>query len=248
MRLSPRVCAALTGVALTAAALVGPAPTATADTAPPPPAGRYLNLHQCVWSGPFLPNSFDLITALVPTGDGRFSAGTNVSDTPVAAAVCGPGDGRYEPNVYTAAQGFDLTAGRYLNLHQCVFWSDFDQDHLTTVVGTTDVKFVAGTNVSNSRDTAPVCGGGGTDHPIPLLSSATPLDLTAGRYLNLHQCMYYYDGYLDHFTTFARNGDGRFDAGTNISNTPDTKASCGAGDGRFKLIPLLSGVKALPLH
>ncbi|GGU93441.1 hypothetical protein ACIG0C_24080 [Kitasatospora aureofaciens] len=145
--------------------------------------------------------------------------------------MCGPGDGRYEPNVYTAAEPYDLTSGRYLNLHQCMFWSDFDLDHLTTAVGTTDVKFVAGTDVSDTRDTAVSCGGGGTDHPIPLLSSVTPLDLTAGRYLNLHQCMYYFDGYRDHLTTFGPSGDGRFNAGTNISNTPDTKPSCGRATG-----------------
>ncbi|WP_328952667.1 hypothetical protein [Kitasatospora purpeofusca] len=249
MRVLPR-SAALAATAVSVAALVSPVPAATAAgtaAAPPPPAGRYLNLHQCVYHGPFLPTSFDLVTTLVPSRDGRFSAGTNISDTPVSAAVCGPGDGTYEPSVYTAAEGYDLTAGRYLNLHQCVFWSDYDQDHLTTTVGTTDVKFVAGTNVSNTRDTEPFCGGGGTDHPVPLLSSATPLDLTAGRYLNLHQCMYYYQGFRDHFTTFAPSKDGRFKAGTNISNTPDTQPSCGAGDGNFQLVPLLSGVKALPL-
>ncbi|MFE6747410.1 hypothetical protein ACFVGM_16265 [Kitasatospora purpeofusca] len=247
MRVLPR-SAAFAAAAVSVAALVGPVPTATAAAAATPPlAGRYLNLHQCVYHGPFLPTSFDLVTTLVPSRDGRFSAGTNISDTPVAAAVCGPGDGTYEPSVYTAAQGYDLTTGRYLNLHQCVFWSDYDQDHLTTTVGTTDPKFVAGTNVSNTRDSAVFCGGGGTDHPIPLLSSATPLDLTAGRYLNLHQCMYYYSGFRDHFTTFAPSRDGRFKAGTNVSDTPDTQPSCGAGDGNFQLVPLLSGVKALPL-
>ncbi|MDH6710572.1 hypothetical protein P3T27_007322 [Kitasatospora sp. MAA19] len=70
MRLSPR-SAALAGAALSVAVLVGPAPVAAADTAPPPPAGRYLNLHQCVYHGPFLPTSFDLMTTLVPSRDGR---------------------------------------------------------------------------------------------------------------------------------------------------------------------------------
>ncbi|MEV8328238.1 hypothetical protein [Kitasatospora sp. NPDC056731] len=249
MSLAPR-SAALVAAALSVAALAGPAPAATGPTpiASQPPAGRYLNLHQCVYNSPLGASNFDLMTTLVPSLDGRFRAGTDVSDTPVPAAVCGPGDGRYEPNVYTAAEPYDLTSGHYLNLHQCIFWSDFDQDHLTTVVGTTDVKFVAGTNISNSPDTTVSCGGGGTDHPIPLLSSATALDLTAGRYLNLHQCMYYFDGYRDHLTTFAPSGDGRFKAGTNISNTPDTKPSCGPGDGRYQLIPVLSGVKALLVH
>ncbi|MFJ9774814.1 hypothetical protein ACIRVF_26815 [Kitasatospora sp. NPDC101157] len=250
MRLAPR-SAALGAAALFVTALAGPAPAAAAPAvhgAPQAPAARYLNLHQCVYSSPLGAPTFDLMTTLVPSLDGRFSAATNVSDTPVTDAVCGPGDGRYEHNVYTAAEPYDLTSGRYLNLHQCMFWSDFDLDHLTTVVGTTDAKFVAGTKVSDTRDTAVSCGGGGTDHPIPLLSSVTPLDLTAGRYLNLHQCMYYFDDYRDHLTTFGPSGDGRFRAGTNVSNTPDTKPSCGQGDGRYQFVPILSGVKALLIH
>ncbi|MGW3039341.1 hypothetical protein ACWC9T_04645 [Kitasatospora sp. NPDC001159] len=249
MRLAPR-SAALAAAALSITALAGPAPAAATPTvhgAPQALAGRYLNLHQCVYNSPLGAPTFDLMTTLVPSQDGRFSAATDVSDTPAPAAVCGPGDGRYE-HVYTAAQPYDLTSGRYLNLHQCIFWSDFDLDHLTTAVGTTDVKFVAGTNVSNTRDTTVSCGGGGTDHPIPLLSSVTPLDLTAGRYLNLHRCMYYFDGFRDHLTTFGTSGDGRFQAGTNISNTPDTKPSCGPGDGRYQLVPVLSGVKALLIN
>ncbi|MER8182189.1 hypothetical protein [Kitasatospora sp. NPDC094015] len=248
MRPSSR-SAALACAALSVAALVAPAPAALADPAPQPPAARYLNLHQCVWNGPFLPNSFDLMTTVVPSGDGRFKAGTNVSGSPDPAPVCGSGDGTYELNVYRAAEGYDLAAGRYLNLHQCVYYSDFDQSHLTTTVSTTDFKFTAGTHVSDTRDTAPRCSdGAGTADLLPLLSSATPLDLTAGRYLNLHQCMYWFDGRRDHFTTVAASGDGRFKAGTNISDTPDTKPSCGPGDGRYQLIPLLSGVKALPIR
>ncbi|MFJ8441675.1 hypothetical protein [Kitasatospora griseola] len=250
MRLAPR-SALLAAAALSVTALAGPAPAAVpsaVDGASQAAAGRYLNLHQCVYSSPLGRPTFDLLTTLVPSLDQRFAAATDVSDTPVPSAVCGPGDGRFELNVYTAAEPYDLTSGRYLNLHQCMFWSDFDSDHLTTVVGTTDVKFVAGTNVSDTRDTAVSCGGGGTDHPIPLLSSVTPLDLTAGRYLNLHQCMYYFDGFDDHITTFGPSGDGRFKAGTNISDTPDTQPSCGQGDGRYQFVPILSGVKALRIH
>ncbi|MFI6850108.1 hypothetical protein OG535_00380 [Kitasatospora sp. NBC_00085] len=242
MRLLPR-SVALVGAVLSAAALVGPAPA----TAAQPPASRYLNLHQCVFDA-FLPASFDLMTTVVPSRDGRFTAGTNISGAADASPSCGRGDGTYENNVYSAAEGYDLTAGRYLNLHQCVYFGDYDQTHLTTVVPTTDFKFTAATNVSNTRDTAPRCSsGGGVYDLLPLLSSATPLDLAAGRYLNLHQCMYYFNGRRDHFTTVAPSGDGRFKAGTNISNTPDTTPSCGPGDGQYQLIPLLSGVKAIPV-
>ncbi|MFJ3789608.1 hypothetical protein [Kitasatospora sp. NPDC090091] len=246
MRILPR-SAALVGAAASVAALVGPVPAAGAATAPRPLAGRYLNLHQCVFDA-FRPGSFDLMTTVVPSGDGRFSAGTNVSDIVDPSPVCGGGDGTYVPNVYRASQAYDLTAGRFLNLHQCVYFSPYNRTHLTTVVATTDRKFTAGTNVADTRDTAPRCSDGGlVDPPVPLLSSATPLDLTVGRYLNLHQCMYYFDGRQDHFTTVAPSGDGRFRAGTNISDTPDTRPSCGAGDGQYQPVPLLSGVRALPI-
>lgn len=45
-------------------------------------------------------------------------------------------------------------------------------------------------------------------------------------------------------TTLVSSLDGRFIAGTNISNTPDTQPSCGQGDGQYQFVPILSGVKS----
>ncbi|AKN71537.1 hypothetical protein QR97_18545 [Streptomyces sp. PBH53] len=71
----------------------------------------------------------------------------------------------------------------------------------------------------------------------------------ASEYLNLHQCVYFplVPAGAQRFTTLVPSRDGRFATGTNISNTPNSTPSCGRGDGNFLPIPVLSGVKALPL-
>ncbi|MCE0444802.1 hypothetical protein LT493_04400 [Streptomyces tricolor] len=85
--------------------------------------------------------------------------------------------------------GVDLTAGRYLNLHQCVYYNSFTRDHFTVVVPI-DTDFSAGTNVSNTPDTAPSCAdGNGIFQLIPLLSGVKALDQNTGRYVNLQQCV-----------------------------------------------------------
>ncbi|KIZ19649.1 hypothetical protein [Streptomyces natalensis] len=139
-----------------------------------------------------------------------------------------------------------FAASGYLNLHQCVYYSGSASDHFTTVVTGGDGRFAAGTNVSNTADASVSCGAGDGNYSlVPLLSGVKALNLSNGRYLNLHQCVYYSGSATNHFTTVVTGGDGRFAAGTNVSNTADTGVSCGAGDGNYSLVPLLSGVKAL---
>ncbi|MFF2193961.1 hypothetical protein [Streptomyces sp. NPDC058157] len=237
--------AAAAGAAALLSVLPGPA-AATADSRAPL-AGRYLNLHQCV----YLPAlGGDFFTVVVPGDDGRFTTGTKASATADADVSCGAGDGNYTTSVpVTWAQTLDLNAGRYLNLHQCVYYSEAQHDHITTVVSLGGGEFSTGTNVSDARDTTPNCGPGrGLYYLVPLLSEVKVLDLSAGRYVNLQQCVYYYgrNGFNDHFTTVApTTRDGRFTTGTKVSNTVDTAPTCGRGDGNFNLIPLLSGTKAL---
>ncbi|MFF7368616.1 hypothetical protein [Streptomyces tricolor] len=260
MRLSSRF-AALAGAALTVAALVGSTP-ASAGAVPDQAgdgghnahgqwqrASEYLNLHQCVYF-PLVPAGAQRFTTLVPSRDGRFATGTNISTTqdPQGQPSCGPGNGNFELSLAESkVLGVDLTAGRYLNLHQCVYYNSFTRDHFTVVVPI-DTDFSAGTNVSNTPDTAPSCAdGNGIFQLIPLLSGVKALDQNAGRYVNLQQCVYYSDSHADHFTTVVPSRDGRFATGTNISNTPNSTPSCGRGDGNFLPIPVLSGVKALPL-
>ncbi|MFJ9866005.1 hypothetical protein [Streptomyces sp. NPDC101165] len=230
--------AAVSAVALSLAP--GPA-TAAAD----PP---YLNLHQCLYWGRVQTED---LTTVVPSLDGRFATGTNISNTADSRVTCGGGDGNYIHSVaLDLVTNLALNAGRYLNLHQCAYYSTYWEDHETTVVPNPGGQAGAGTNISDTADTTPSCGPGtqiGSYEVIPLLSSAKALDLHAGRYLNLHQCVYYSSSLKDHFTTVVTSRDGRFAAGTNISDTADTTPSCGPGDGNFVPVPILSGVKALPL-
>ncbi|MEU3409630.1 hypothetical protein ABZ766_37585 [Streptomyces sp. NPDC006670] len=235
--------AAAAGAAALLSVLHGPAATATAAQAPPP-AGNTLNLHQCVYDPT---PGVDYMTMLVPSLDGRFTTGTNTSATADRSLSCGGGDGNYTPALpWAALESLDLDSGRYLNLHQCVYYSDLQHDHLTVIVPGRGSEWSAGTNVSNTPDTQVSCGPGrGLYYLVPLLSSVKALDLTAGRYLNLQQCQYYSSRLTDHFTTFLPSGDGRFTTGTKISATADSSYTCGAGDGNFTLIPLLSATKAL---
>ncbi|MCX5197548.1 hypothetical protein OOK31_27240 [Streptomyces sp. NBC_00249] len=244
MRLKGRVRTWLAATAATAALLLVPGPPATADS-PRPLAGNYLNLHQCVYAPT---PGVDYITTVVPSRDGRFIAGTNTSAAPDQNLSCGNGDGNYTPiRPWASFQSLDLSAGRYLNLHQCVYYSELQHDHLTVVVSRGGGEWGTGTNVSNTADTTVDCGPGrGLYYLVPLLSSVKALDLTAGRYLNLQQCQYYYGPLADHFTTvITPAGDGRYSTGTKVSNTADTTPTCGRGNGNFTLIPLLSGTKAL---
>ncbi|MFI1017114.1 hypothetical protein [Streptomyces sp. NPDC020965] len=263
MRLSPCFAALAAAVALVVTPPSGPTPS-TAAPAPkaqvtedgsPRLAGAYLNLHQCAYA-PFAPSGGNWLTTVVtPSGDGRFATGTNTSDIPdpndpTSTASCGAGDGNYRPVQPRSGVGaLHLTTGRFLSLHQCVYYHQELNDHYTSVVRPRDLgPFSTGTKVSNTPDTLASCGGGfPAERPVPLLSGVKALDLTAGRYVNLHQCVYYARSADDHFTTVTPSRDGRFTTGTNISNTPDPRPSCGAGDGNFVLIPLLSAARAISL-
>ncbi|TVL88802.1 hypothetical protein [Streptomyces sp. SAJ15] len=209
-------------------------------------AVTYLNLHQCMYYSGSATNHFSTV---VTSSDGRFAAGTNVSDTADTGPSCGAGDGNYAPvPLLSATKALDVTAGRYLNLHQCVYYSGSAANHFTTVVTGGDGRFAAGTNVSDTADTRPSCGAGDGNYAlVPVLSGVKPLDLTTGQYVNVHQCMYYSGSATNHFSTVVTSSDGRFAAGTNVSDTADTRPSCGAGDGNYALVPLLSGAEALPL-
>ncbi|GHE15442.1 hypothetical protein [Streptomyces alanosinicus] len=146
------------------------------------------------------------------------------------------------------AQHSRQLAGRYLNLHQCLYYSASAADHFTTFVQSQDNRFLAGTNVSDTQDSTPACGGGDGNYGlIGLLSGVKPMDLRGGRYLNLHQCTYYSASAVNYFTTAVPSRDGRFLAGTNVSNTPESKVNCGSGDGNYTVVPNLSYVQTLDL-
>ncbi|GHC45463.1 hypothetical protein [Streptomyces cinnamoneus] len=222
---------------------------APAPAAPQPPQARaaasgYLNLHQCMYYSSSATNHFSTV---VPSSDGRFAAGTNVSGTADSQVSCGAGDGNYQVvPILSGVKALNLASGRYVNIHQCVYYSSSATNHFTTVVPSSDGRFAAGTNVSNTADSQVSCGAGdGNYQLVPILSGVKALDLTSGRYVNLHQCMYYSSSASNHFSTVVPSSDGRFAAGTNVSNTADSQVTCGAGDGNYQLVPILSGVKAL---
>ncbi|MFD8993266.1 hypothetical protein [Streptomyces abikoensis] len=223
------------------AGMTAPAPAAAQAQAA---ASGYLNLHQCVY---YSSSATDHFTAVVTGSDGRFATGTNVSNTADTQVSCGSGDGNYSlVPILSGVKALNLASGRYLNLHQCVYYSSSATNHFTAVVTGSDGRFATGTNVSNTADTQASCGSGDGNYSlVPILSGVKALDLASGGYANLHQCVYYSSSATDHFTTVVTGSDGRFATGTKISSTADTQVSCGSGDGNYSLVPILSGVKAL---
>ncbi|MBZ4323407.1 hypothetical protein, partial [Streptomyces huiliensis] len=146
----PAVAAALGVCAF--AGTTAPAPAAPAGAA----ASGYLNLHQCMYYSSSASNHFSTV---VPSSDGRFAAGTNVSGTADSQVSCGSGDGNYQlVPILSGVKPLNLASGRYLNIHQCVYYSSSATNHFTTVVPSSDGRFAAGTNVSNTADSQVSCG------------------------------------------------------------------------------------------
>ncbi|MBB5932098.1 hypothetical protein [Streptomyces echinatus] len=213
-------------------------------------ASGYLNLQQCVYYAASLTDHFT--TVLTPSGDGRYSTGTKLSGTPDTQPSCGPGNGNGNHVPITLLPGvkaLDLRAGRFLNLHQCDYYYGRNTDHFAGFVTPSgDGRYATGTNVSNSPDTAVTCGLGNGNHvPHQPLSGVEALDLSAGRYLNLHQCVYYSEADTSHLTTVVPTSDSRFATGTKVSDSAGTRPACGPGDGDHVLVPLLSSVRSFPL-
>ncbi|MEU5686141.1 hypothetical protein [Streptomyces venezuelae] len=211
-------------------------------------ASGYLNLHQCAYYASSLDDHFN--TFVTPSGDGRYSTGTKHSATADTSAACGAGNGNHVPvPLLHGVNALNLGSGRYLNLQQCDYYRSAATDRFTTLVTPSgDGRYSTGTKVSNTRETTPTCGPGNGNHvPNPGLSGSLPLDLTSGSRLNLHQCVYYSERLKSHMTSVVPAPDKRYTTGTNISDTVDTRPSCGAGNGDYVLVPLLSAVKSIPL-
>ncbi|MFI6645242.1 hypothetical protein [Streptomyces sp. NPDC050504] len=231
-------------------ATTAPAPTAAArDRNADAVAAAYLDLQQCSYYSEALADHFT--TVLTPSGDGRYSTGTRVSPTPDTAATCGGGNGVHVPvPLLAGVKALDLSGGRYLNLHQCDYYYERNTDHFTTLVTPSgDGRYSTGTKVSDTPETQMACGYGNGNHvPHVALSGVKALDLRAGGYLNLHQCVYYAQSTTNHLTTLVPIADARFTTGTNVSNAADTRPVCGPGNGAHVLVPLLSAVKSFKLR
>ncbi len=116
--------------------------------------GRYLNLHQCVYSN----GSFLYTNVLANTPNTPFNTGTNISYTSDSALRCGPAVvGWTLDAANVAVLSLDLAAKRYLNLHQCVY-SNGRFLYTNVLSNTPNTPFNTGTNVSDTRDTAARCG------------------------------------------------------------------------------------------
>jgi hypothetical protein len=134
----------------------------------------------------------------------------------------------------------------YLNLHQCLYFSSFNGDALTYVLPTGNAFYNTGTSVSSTPESTPRCGPGNTGYVYqPGLSGVVALNLTAGVYLNLHQCLYFSSFNGDALTYLLPTGNAFYNTGTNVSNTPDTTPRCGPGNTGYVYQPGLSGVVAL---
>ncbi|UQI45181.1 hypothetical protein M1P56_12895 [Streptomyces sp. HU2014] len=205
--------------------------TAVAEQPRARPAERYLNLHQCVYVG-----SGGHYTNVLPnTANTAFNTGTNASSTPDTALSCGPGGGGWSPApANSAVKAFDLTAGRYLNVHQCVYFSA-GQHYTAVLPNTPNVNFNTGTNVSNSADTKLNCASGGGGWRLLLANSAVEsFELADNRYLNLHQCVWTSSG-MYYMGLLPNTPNANFNTGTNASRTADTALSCRAGGGGWTL-------------
>ncbi|MFE7570196.1 hypothetical protein ACFU76_25060 [Streptomyces sp. NPDC057539] len=230
-------------VAAAVAGAIGLALGGIASAGPPGPqiAERYLNLHQCVYVG-----SGGHYTNLLPnTANAAFNTGTNVSNTPDTALSCGPGGGSWRPApANSAVKAFDRTAGRYLNVHQCVYYSA-GQHYTAVLPNTPNANFNTGTNVSNTADTQLNCRPGGGGWTLLLANSAVKsFDLTGNRYLNLHQCVWTSGG-MYYMGVLPNTPNANFNTGTNASSTADTRLNCRPGGGGWSLDGLDSAFRPL---
>src|SRR6185503_3943202 len=108
--------------------------------------GRYLNLHQCVYSN----GSFLYTNLLANTPNTLFNTGTNISYSPDNSARCGPAAAGWSLNsAHVAVQSLDLAAHRYLNLHQCVY-SNGNFLYTNLLANTPNTLFNTGTNTANA--------------------------------------------------------------------------------------------------
>ncbi|WP_157855893.1 hypothetical protein [Streptomyces aureocirculatus] len=236
---------AFTGTGTGAAASAEGTAAGAADGAA---ASGYLNLHQCAYYASTLDDHFS--TFVTPSADNRYATGTKRSSTADTTANCGAGNGNHVPiPILHGVKALNLGSGRYLNLQQCDYYRSASTDRFTTLVTPSgDGRYSTGTKVSNSPETSPTCGPGNGNHvPNPGLSGVKALDLNAGRYLNLHQCVYYSERHKSHLTSVVTAPDTRYSTGTNVSDTADTRPVCGPGNGDYVLIPILTAVKSLPL-
>jgi hypothetical protein len=193
---------------------------------------KYLNMDQCVYTNSTTNN----FTSIVPLpGNPLFNADTNAADTATPTS-CGPGGGGYTPQGGTGVANYPLLGQAYFNLAQCYY---------TVPVTAWNSPGGGGSNTdenpTNSDTVTPACGSGEAASNSGILSMA----LLDNQYINLDECTYVgptqsYSSALD-----VANTGGDFDAGSNISTTPQTTDTCGPGISGWPLNSADSGVLSL---
>lgn len=144
------------------------------------------------------------------------------------------------PNAGLYGQATNATTGlmaagkkKYLNLHQCMRATDPSYDFIPTIVNDPpSAPWDANTNASNTADSAYSCGTVGGWAVYPSISGVQNLDLLGKRYLNLHQCTFYYsdatNGTRYISTAINNTPTAAWNSGTNTANTTGSSASCGS--------------------
>lgn len=135
------------------------------------------------------------------------------------------------PNAGVYGQATNATTGlmaagkkKYLNLHQCMRSTDPSYDWIPTIVNDLPATtWSAGTNTSNTADSAASCTAIAGWPTYAAISGVQNLELTGKRYLNLHQCTFYYgdatNGTRYISTVINNTPTAAWNSGTNTANT-----------------------------
>lgn len=136
----------------------------------------------------------------------------------------------------------------YLNIHQCSY--AFNARRFTNFMPDTSHPEVnAGTNSSDAADTRLSCGPGNSNWRLNAGDSGfKALDLKAARYLNLHQCVYRNAAGMTVTSVLPDVSNAAVRAATNVSDTIDTRLSCGPGTGGYSLDSTSSSVSTYDLR
>lgn len=153
-----------------------------------------------------------------------------------------------------ATAGF-LAAGKnkYLNLHQCVRYIDPTiLDWITVAIDDPIAgDWYAGTNASNTADSARDCGSVASWPAQPSISDVQNLDLFGKRYVNLHQCAHYYPDATNGnrwITTLTKDPAAtNWATGTNTANTTDSAVSCATPGGGWVAYTPFINVQSLDM-
>ncbi|OLE26086.1 MAG: hypothetical protein AUG49_09070 [Catenulispora sp. 13_1_20CM_3_70_7] len=117
---------------------------------------RYLNMNNC--DRQISGNGPQLTTSITSPSLGPYQAGTNMKNTADTAPTCPAAPG-WPVNI-SGNQPLDLLGNRYLNLNNCVrqIAGTGNGPQLTTTITSWSLgPYTAGTNMSNTPDTAPSC-------------------------------------------------------------------------------------------